>query len=260
MRTRYAPTPSGYLHLGNAVHFTLTAALAQENGADIMLRIDDVDRARYRREYLEDIFDMLTWLEIPWTLGPRTSAEMPTWSQESRLPLYRRAFDVLVDSGRAYSCTCTRPQWQNYGGDDCPGLCRSRPRTTRSIDGAWRLHLPEAPDPIVWRRDGLPAYHLTSVVDDDHFGVNFVVRGADLRQSTSIQRALSALLPGSLFHKALVSHHGLITDSSGSKLSKSAGALARPLTRTRQMRERIQQMADNLRATLTTDRPRSHGS
>lgn len=257
MRTRYAPTPSGYLHLGNAVHLSLTATLAQERGADIVLRIDDMDRARYRREYLEDIFDMLLWLDIPWMLGPRHSAEMHEWSQASRLSLYRRAMQELVASGSAYACACSRSQWQDYRGDDCPGSCRTTAGGEQELPVAWRLHLPGSPDPVLWRRDGIPAYHLTSVVDDDHFGVDFVVRGDDLRESTSIQRALSMLLPGSTFHQAVVSHHGLISDSSGAKLSKSAGARAEPLSRTREMRTRIQQMVAELRPTLTTDQPRS---
>ena len=263
VRTRYAPTPSGYLHLGNAVHFTLTAALAQEASADIVLRIDDIDRARYRREYLEDIFDMLEWLEIPWMIGPRNTPQMREWSQESRLPLYRAALDQLVQDGNAYACTCSRSQWQGYRGDDCPALCRTRAGTAHGIAAAWRLHLPGYSDPILWRRDGVPAYHLASVVDDDHLGVDFVVRGDDLRDSTIIQRALSRLLVGSTFHQAQVMHHGLITDAAGAKLSKSAGVLAAPMPRTNEMRTRIQQMAVELRSALTTtstpttDRPRS---
>ena len=253
MRTRYAPTPSGYLHLGNAVHLTLTATLAEDVSADIALRIDDIDRARYRREYLEDIFDMVEWLEIPWTIGPRDAAQMREWSQESRLPLYRSALDQVVEEGHAYACTCSRSQWQGYRGDDCPGLCRTRMGTAPGIAAAWRLHLPGYSDPILWRRDGVPAYHLTSVVDDDYLGVDLVVRGDDLRESTIIQRALSKLLVGSTFHQAQVMHHGLITDSSGAKLSKSAGVLAAPLPRTSEMRTRIQQMAAELRSTLTTD-------
>lgn len=260
VRTRYAPTPSGYLHVGNAVHLTLTAALASDSGADIVLRIDDADRARCRQEYLEDIFDMLAWLDIPWMLGPRTSAEMGDWSQQSRHSLYRRSLAQLAESGSAYVCACSRSQWQDYRGDDCPGRCRSRQEAAGLSEAPWRLHVPGVPDPILWRRDGVPAYHLTSVVDDDFFQVDFVVRGSDLRESTSIQRHLSALLPGSTFQQAVVCHHGLITDSSGTKLSKSAGALAEPLSRTNEMRARIQELAVELRSTLITDRPRSLGS
>lgn len=260
MRTRYAPTPSGYLHEGNAAHLLVTAELAKEHGALIVLRIDDIDRDRCRPEYLDDVFAVLTWLELPWSIGPTSPEDMAEWSQAARMPMYRRAMDHLVREGHAYACSCSRSSWQDYHGDECPGGCRSRATSSYTDDLAWRIHLPGVPDPVIWRRGDLPAYHLASVVDDDFFGVNLVVRGSDLAESTSIQRALSMMLPDSTFQAATVVHHGLVMGPSGEKLSKSAGSGAQPLPRNDAMRARIQMLAGELRASLTPDRLRSPGS
>ena len=91
-KTRIAPTPSGYLHLGNVLSFALTAALARRAGAAILLRIDDLDRERVSRDYVEDIFETLRFLGIPWDEGPRDFSEYErVWSQLHRLRLYREA-------------------------------------------------------------------------------------------------------------------------------------------------------------------------
>jgi len=94
-------------------------------------------------------------------------------------------------------------------------------------------------DPVVWRRDGLPAFHLTSVVDDDRMGVTHVVRGEDLQESTEFQQALSLRLPGNRFSSAHVLHHPLVLDAAGRKLSKSAGAGSRPMVLDTELREEI---------------------
>ncbi|MHB1211957.1 MAG: glutamate--tRNA ligase family protein, partial [Candidatus Nanopelagicales bacterium] len=97
MRTRFAPTPSGYLHEGNAVNAVLTSWLAQQVGADIALRIDDVDATRFRREFIDDILAVLAWLDVPWSLGPRTAAEFDDHhSQRARTARYREELDAAV--------------------------------------------------------------------------------------------------------------------------------------------------------------------
>ena len=260
MRTRYAPTPSGYLHRGNAAHLLLVASLAAQADAEVVLRIDDADAARYREEYLQDIFDVLDWLELPWHVGPRSITEMTEWTQSARLDRYRQARDVLIASGHAYACECSRKDWHGYHGDSCPRICRERVVTGHSGATAVRVHLETSDDPVIWRRDDLPAYHLTSVVDDDLFGVDLVVRGEDLRESTHIQREISAVLAGSTFGRARVLHHPLMCDPSGAKLSKSAGSQARPMERTPQLREEIEALAEQLEAGITPAQPRSSGS
>ena len=260
MRTRYAPTPSGYLHPGNAAHLLLVASLAAQVDAEVVLRIDDADAARYRQEYLQDIFDVLDWLDLPWDVGPRSMADISDWTQASRLHHYRQARDALVETGQVYACECTRSDWQGYQGKECPGDCRARGLVEVADTTALRMHLAGVSDPVIWRRDDVPAYHLASVVDDDLFSVDFVVRGEDLRESTHIQREISAVLAGSTFGSARVLHHPLICDSSGAKLSKSAGSQARPMERTPQLREEIEALAEQLEAGITPVPPRSSGS
>src|ERR1700755_812419 len=108
-KTRIAPTPSGFLHLGNAYSFALTAALAEKYGAKILLRIDDLDRERVQKEYVQDIFDTLNFLELPWDEGPRNVMELERdWSQIHRMGLYKEALDLLREEGDLFACNCSR--------------------------------------------------------------------------------------------------------------------------------------------------------
>lgn len=260
MRTRFAPTPSGFLHVGNAAHFVAVQRLAQYFGAEVLLRIDDADDARTRPEYLEDIFDLLQWLELTWDLGPQSSADMADWSQGSRLSAYRQALDDLIGIGTAYACACPRSEWVDYRGPECPRGCRRRGLQPQVGETSWRLHLSDMVDPVIWRRDDVPAYHLSSVVDDDIWSIDLIVRGSDLRQATDIQRRLSDLLVRSTFSEATVIHHDLITTDSGAKWSKSAGHQAQPLERTPANREQILRYAQVLETSAIADLPRSPGN
>lgn len=260
VRTRYAPTPSGYLHIGNAANFVATNLLATEYGAEIILRIDDVDAERVRNEYVEDIFDLLEWLDLSWNIGPTCSADLDSWSQTTRVEKYRGALQVLADIGAAYVCACSRSQWQSYEGQECPGGCRGRDWDFQTGRTAWRLRYPSGPDPVLWRRDDVPAYHLTSVVDDDLWQVDLVVRGADLIEATHLQRYLSSVLSGSTFQAARVLHHRLIVDEAGRKLSKSAGMKRSPLARTQENRAHIIELAAQFVSDVSRDLPRSSGS
>ena len=258
MRTRYAPTPSGYLHEGNLAHLLAVQRMAEFLDADIALRIDDIDADRTDQVYVEDIFDALDWLELLWSWGPQTAHDLDTWSQSSRIEHYQAALRSLVEHHVVYRCSCSRRDWDGYRGKDCPRTCRTV--GAAATDASWRLHLPDLIDPVVWRRDGLPAYHLTSVVDDDLWQVDLVIRGDDLRESTQIQRAISRLLPDSVFHQATVLHHPVITDTSGQKLSKSAGTRAAPVPRDFRVRERIEQLAQQFVTALRADLHQSHES
>ena len=192
------------------------------------LRIDDIDHARVRDACVEDIFRVLACLGIRWNDGPRSSDEMPQWSQRERIHRYRQAYQELWAAGLAYHCTCSRTHWDSFTGDSCPSDCRHRNVAFEPNRTATRVHLDDLPDPIIWRRDDLPAYHLTSVVDDHDGLINLVVRGEDLESATNVQRFISKALPGNTFHEALVVHHPLVT-SKGRRLSKSAGARSSPL-------------------------------
>lgn len=244
-KTRYAPTPSGYLHLGNLYSFILTATITRNTGASVLLRIDDMDRERYRPEYLQSIFETLRFFELPYQEGPKTEADfLQCWSQQHRLDSYTKALDELRQKGLLYACACTRTDLQKAGFQSgCIGNCSS----SYSLDDPglnWRYRTPDQSqflqlftgersvytfpvsmkDFIVRKRDGTPAYQLCSVVDDAQFGVNLVVRGVDLLESSIAQVALSHSLDNNNYATAVHVHHPLLTDQAGNKLSKSEGA------------------------------------
>jgi glutamyl-tRNA synthetase len=245
-KTRIAPTPSGFLHLGNVLSFIYTVALAYRNGADIVLRIDDLDQARVKKEYVQDIFDTLNYLEIPWNEGPRDWNEYQSqYSQVHRLDLYTAALQRLRESGNVFGCNCSRAVIKaNSVNGGYAGTCRDKQIALDAKNVSWHLQtqeylaicvhtpagtvladLPAAmSDFVVRRTDGLPAYQLTSVIDDEWFGVDLVVRGEDLWPSTLAQHALASALKTDALSNATFYHHPLLLDAGQQKLSKSAGA------------------------------------
>lgn len=247
VRTRFAPTPSGYLHLGNILSFVLTAGMARATGARILLRIDDLDQERVRSEYLQDIFDTLNFLGLPWDEGPEDPADFTAhWSQQHRVHLYAAALEQVAMLPQVFACTCSRAHILRQSGDGgYPGTCRNRQLPLDTAGAAWRLatpnplqlHVPGLCGPqlvptlppalrdfVVRKKDGVAAYQLASVTDDLHFGIDLVVRGADLWPSTSAQLYLASLLGKQAFGNTVFVHHALVRDGQGAKLSKSAGA------------------------------------
>jgi glutamyl-tRNA synthetase len=241
-KTRLAPTPSGFLHLGNILSFAITATLARERGAKILLRIDDLDQVRASERYIEDIFDTLFFLGFPFDEGPKTPADFKAnFSQLRRMDLYAAALNKLADDGTVYACTCSR---RELSGDmRCRCELKQIPLSAPGV--SWRLktvddspirvktinnqyidaNLPaEMQEFIVKKKDGFPAYQLTSVVDDIHFETDLVVRGADLWPSTVAQTALAIALGKKQFGEIAFYHHDLLVSETGTKLSKSAGA------------------------------------
>src|SRR5437868_985132 len=139
--TRYAPTPSGFLHLGNLYSFVLTALLAQKYGAKILLRIDDLDRARVEDEYVQDIFDTLEYMELPWHVGPRNIEEYKNeFSQVHRMPLYTTALDHLARNGQLYACACSRAEiWASNEAGYYLGTCEHKQITLDTEGMCWRI-------------------------------------------------------------------------------------------------------------------------
>lgn len=245
-RTRIAPTPSGYLHLGNILSFAITAKFAAQSGAEILLRIDDFDRERTNKLYIQDIFDTLNFLEIPWHSGPKNMQEYEQeYSQVHRTDLYNTGLQQLKESGEIFACTCSRTDVSRLSPESIyAGTCRDKHLPLAHTGVSWRIktdHLRQLDvrttnstvaatvplnmhDFIVKRRDGFPAYQLISVLDDIYFGVDLVVRGDDLWPSTVAQHYLAAHLHKSQFSNITFHHHPLINDHSGKKLSKSEGA------------------------------------
>ncbi len=229
-RLRLAPTPSGFLHAGNALNFTLNWLAARlQPGAKLLLRIDDLDADRKRPEYVADIFESLAWLGLDWDEGPKDLADFDAnWSQTQRLPLYFKALAAVRESGLVYACAKSRRDLVPFGGHYPPEF-RAQHLSLDAPDVAWRALTPpefSLPDFIIRRKDGVPAYQLASVVDDLHFGVSHIIRGADLGPSTLAQQWLAEQLGWREFQKIYFWHHPLLRDEKGEKLSKSAGATA----------------------------------
>lgn len=225
-RARFAPTPSGFLHFGNLLNFTLTWLHARTRGGVLGLRIDDLDATRARPEYVQDIFDTLTWLGFDWDEGPRSPVEFHArFSQTLKTAEYRQ-FLTRFDT---YPCTCSRQEIRARTRAHYDGFCRDRQRSADAGPAQWRWRAPApASDVVLWRKEDLPAYHLVSLYEDLAFGTTLVVRGEDLRESSDVQRALARSLgaAGDAFDRAQFVHHPLLLDAQGAKLSKSAGSSA----------------------------------
>lgn len=246
LKTRIAPTPSGFLHEGNAFSFVLTALIAHLAEADILLRIDDLDRARYRKKYADDIFRTLHFLGIEWQEGPNSTSELESsWSQYERMEIYKAYLRKLEEKDAVFACDCSRKKvLQNSDDGGYPGTCHQKTLTDeKQRKSALRLktdprsllvkqwpkrqthdYLPDVMrDFVVRRKDQVPAYQLASVADDLHFGVNLIVRGSDLYDSSLAQLFIADVLKEKDFLNSSFFHHPLISRPGGDKLSKSAG-------------------------------------
>ncbi|MFT3933593.1 MAG: glutamate--tRNA ligase family protein [Chitinophagaceae bacterium] len=246
-KTRIAPTPSGFLHLGNILSFALTATLAHKANASILLRIDDLDRERVRTDFVQDIFDTLHFLQIPWHEGPRNVDEFEKqYSQLHRMHIYREAFMQLKEKKLVFACDCSRAQLASSSPEGIyTGTCVNKQLSLTDNSCNWRLltdtssivnvknldgTITQNTFPasmqyfVVKKKDGFPAYQLSSLLDDVYYGVDCIVRGRDLWSSTLAQLFLSEQLGKRGFQDSLFLHHPLLTEPDGGKLSKSAGA------------------------------------
>lgn len=242
--SRLAPTPSGLLHLGNAVNFLLTWLLVRRENGGLHLRIDDLDGFRARREFVEDIFFCLDWLGLDWDEGPTGPDDFyARFSQMERMDLYKKPLSKLLQEGAAYACSCSRKDIAVSGKKGLyPGTCRKKgllpeagltsirllvPSGTQVHPGEKNFLLDEKfGDFVLWRKENLAAYHLVSVLEDEAMGINLVVRGEDLFPSTCAQLFLAQKLKLKHFPAALFIHHALVGHASGEKLSKSKHSLS----------------------------------
>ncbi|WP_426490367.1 glutamate--tRNA ligase family protein [Hymenobacter sp. 102] len=249
--SRLAPTPSGYLHLGNAVNFTLTWLLTRQARGVLHLRIDDLDRARFRPAYLDNIFRTLEWLGLDYDYGPTGPTDFEQqFSQQQRLPEYAAVLQAALTAypGLFYACRCSRTELARQVAADgrYPGICRESQVSLTEPHVAWRVRVPhpttisfsdlalgpvhrhpqaELGDFVVRKKDGTPAYQVASILDDVRLGVTLIIRGQDLLPSTAAQLWLAPYLPGqATFAATQFLHHGLLLDTQGSKLSKSTQA------------------------------------
>ena len=249
--SRLAPTPSGYLHLGNAVNFVLTWLFTRRAGGTLHLRIDDLDRPRLRPAYLDNIFQTLAWLDLDYDHGPTGPADFEAhYSQLHYLADYQRLLAELRQvPGLLYACRCSRTDIARAGGHHDDAACRARALPLDAPATAWRAHVPagttvafrdlwqqevavplaaEMGDFVVRKKDGLPAYQVASVADDVRLGTTLIVRGLDLLPSSAAQRWLAGQAERAVpFRAVQLAHHALLTNAAGAKLSKSTQVSAR---------------------------------
>ena len=245
--TRFAPSPSGRLHLGHAYSAALGHARAEEAGGQFRLRIEDLDQGRCRPEFVAGIYEDLRWLGLDWDGEPLVQSE--------RTSAYAAALEQLRSRGLVYPCFCTRADIaasltapHGDAATGYPGTCRGLPddpERRAATPHSWRLDsgkaLSEAGlpswteadgarlegsdadigDAILARKDAPASYHLSCVVDDAASGVTLVVRGADLRPSTPVQRLLQSLLG---LPEPRYFHHPLVTHQDGRRLAKRDSA------------------------------------
>jgi glutamyl-Q tRNA(Asp) synthetase len=249
--TRFAPSPTGRLHLGHAYSALLAHDFARARGGAFLLRIEDIDPGRSRAEHVDAIISDLIWLGLEW--------DGEIVYQSERLALYAEALDRLKAMGLLYPCFCTRadiaasasaPHGGAAGepaGPLYPGTCGGLRQPDLSRPHAWRLDMakavarvgsglawtdpgaetrpaPEAfGDVVLARKDAPASYHLAVTIDDAAQGVTDIVRGRDLFASTHVHRLLQALLdlPTPAYH-----HHDLLTGADGRRLAKRRGAPA----------------------------------
>ena len=237
--SRLAPTPSGYLHIGNIFNFLVTSSIIKQNNGTLWLRIDDGDQGRVRDEYIQDIFECLNWLKISYDYGPRDLKEQKTHFTQAQF------FDAikvsLINESELdlFCCHCSRKDILTKSPNArYPGTCYDQTellfQPSHSIRVKTRKYLPakyqhnglerdlseEQHDLVLWKKDQSPCYHLLSLLHDQKIGTNAIVRGEDLLDSTAVQVALSQQMQLT-FHQNKFFHHSLLSEVDGSKISKS---------------------------------------
>lgn len=257
VRVRFAPSPTGKLHIGGARTAIYNWAFARANGGKFILRIDDTDPMRSTEENTQIILRAMKWLGLDWDEGPDKGGDCGPYSQTERLDLYRKAAQKLLAEGKAYPCFCTP---EKLAADKKAAEERHDPfqgyqRTCRNIDPAEaqrridagesytiRIKVPldrgdvivhdavhgdvtfnarELDDFIIFRSDGTPTYNFATVVDDAAMGITHIIRGDDHLSNTPRQimvyEALGAPVPE-------FAHISMILGPDGKKLSKRHGA------------------------------------
>lgn len=219
--SRIAPTPSGYLHAGNAINFIITYLFTRSQNGFLHLRIDDYDLARYKDEYVLNIFDVLEFLRLDYDAGARNLAEFRSkFSSAFRSEIYKQAVKNLKDT---YFCSCSKHTSNAYKNGIYTGICRDKNLPFISGQTALKMKCElNLGDFVLFRKDGFVAYNFASVVDDELLGVNFIVRGADLFECSQAQKFLANKL-NYKFQNCEILHHELLKKD-GIKLSKSQKA------------------------------------
>ncbi len=250
--TRFAPSPTGHLHLGHAASALFAWRHARDGGGRFLLRLEDIDPTRCRPEYAAAILEDLTWFGVNWDGDVRVQSE--------HLAEYRAALDLLAEMGLLYPCFCTRTDILREIADSAgaphapdgslvyPGTCRALPYDQRAariaagerfalrLDMAAALNRIGTPltyeeagegriicrperfgDVVLGRKDAPASYHLCVTHDDALQGVSLVTRGEDLKPATDVHRILQALMG---WPEPAYAHHPLVRDPTGRRLAK----------------------------------------
>ena len=243
VKTRFAPSPTGYLHIGGARTALFSWLYARRHGGRFVLRIEDTDLERSTPESVNAILEGMTWLGLEYDEGP--------FYQTERFPKYREVVQRLLDEGNAYQCYCTKEELEAMREEQAArnekprydGRCRHRTEPREGVDPVVRFKNPldgevvvddrvrgkvifrnaELDDLIIARSDGSPTYNLTVVVDDLEMGINHVIRGDDHLNNTprqiNIMHALGEQAPA-------YAHIPMILGEDGKRLSKRHGAVS----------------------------------
>lgn len=256
VRGRLAPSPTGFLHLGNAWAFLLAWLACRSKGGSLVLRMEDIDPDRSRPEYADAIIRDLRWLGLDWDEGPDAGGPAGPYVQSARMGLYADALNRLGRAGHIYPCYCTRKELRTLAGAPhvgdagaaYPGTCRNLPPERRAeleaagrrpcirlrcpsqnyafedaVFGPFSMTLEACGGDFALRRsDGVIAYQLAVVVDDGLMGITQVVRGEDLLVSTPRQLALFDLLG---YPRPAYMHLPLLCDPEGERLAKRHASL-----------------------------------
>lgn len=238
--TRFAPSPTGYLHLGHVISMIFVFGIASLTGAKVLLRIEDHDRQRYRKEYEQAIYDDMAWLGfIPHNWDDLTLKTSSSFRQSDCLDLYQDALDKLNSKGLIYHCECSRKQLVEGDGLELfyPGTCRNKQHL---VDGIYGIRMKVGEETINFQdlargiivqnpskqcgdfllkdQRGYFTYNFAVVVDDIRQQVNLIIRGEDILHCTARQIALAKNLGQP--KPSLYFHHSLAMDAHGKKLSK----------------------------------------
>lgn len=257
VRVRFAPSPTGKLHIGGARTAIYNWAFARANGGTFILRIDDTDPTRSTDENTQIILRAMRWLGLDWDEGPEVGGDFGPYSQTERLDLYKQTAERLLAEGKAYPCFCTPEQlaadreaaqarkdpfqgYQRRCRDLSPEEAQARidagePYVLRikvpedrgnvvindAVHGEVAFDAKELDDFVIFRSDGTPTYNFATVVDDALMGITHVIRGDDHLSNTPRQvmvyEAMRAPVP-------VFAHISMILGADGKKLSKRHGA------------------------------------
>ncbi|MBN2403508.1 MAG: glutamate--tRNA ligase [Spirochaetes bacterium] len=255
MRLRFAPSPTGYIHIGNVRTAVYNYIIAKKYNAELILRIEDTDKERSTKEYETMLIEDLKWLGLAWAEGPDTGGSCGPYRQSERFKIYKDFTERLLQNGNAYHCYCTPEELEAHRKEAAAankpivysGRCRNLPAVEKMKFEAMgrkpsvRFKLPEdvsieiddkikgrvvfdseniGGDFIIVRSDGVPVYNYIVVIDDAMMKITNIIRGEDHLSNTPKQILVAKALG---FTPPVYAHHGLVLGPDRSKLSKRHG-------------------------------------